>query len=150
MTNMTVSVELDAEFEAAWFVPINIEKLTIYDLWFQIECSGRKNDPDAWVPISSIVTLRDYDVVIKEGFIQTMSNKLKGTILSKVTEIAEIVTPTFAKAIVQELQATIMNYSAAEIIVFEVSPYPVHAAELPYFVAETEEMFVLVGGLDEP
>jgi len=48
-------------------MPVTVQRLKIYGANLFIEFSGRKNDPNAYKPVDSNLTIRDFDVFIKEG-----------------------------------------------------------------------------------
>lgn len=65
MEGLSLEVDLDAQVSAAWFLPVTVQTVIIDNMNFQMEASGRKNDPDCWVPITSKTSIDDFDVIIK-------------------------------------------------------------------------------------
>lgn len=62
IAGMSLDLDLNADVTAAWFIPANLENLQIKNAGFRVVFSGRKNDPDCWLPIESQTSVEDYSV----------------------------------------------------------------------------------------
>ena len=67
VTNLDLDVELDAEIKGGWVMPVTVQRLKIYGANLFLEFSGRKNDPNAYKPVDSKLTIKDFEIFIKES-----------------------------------------------------------------------------------
>jgi len=65
VSGISAEVDIDAEMSAAWLLPANIQKVSVEDVSVILEVSGRKNDPNCWVPISSTTLIGDFDMIVE-------------------------------------------------------------------------------------
>lgn len=134
---LSVAIDLDAEVSAAWLLPVTLEKIIVDGIKFQMEVSGRKNDPLCWVPISSKTSIDDYDVIIKQGIEQRIADRFHGTILDMINGgMADMMVPYMINTLTEMLVADFTGpnpYPSIDIIVLHTTGFEVHAHEMPYF-----------------
>lgn len=102
---VSIDIDIDADVSAAWFLPITIESLIVDNLSFTMEASGRKNDPNCWVPVTSKTHIDDFDVIIKQGITQRTVDRFHGTILDSVNELADMMVPVLLGSIIEFIEA---------------------------------------------
>ena len=88
LEGLFLDLKFNADVSAAWFIPVTVERLSIYNLSFMMEFSGRKNDPEAYLPIKSSLKIDDYDIKIKEELVQDFANRLHAMVLKNIEDIA--------------------------------------------------------------
>ena len=70
LDGLYLDLAFNADVSAAWLVPVTVERLSLYNLSFMMEFSGRKNDPNAYLPVKSMLKIDDYDIKIKQELVQ--------------------------------------------------------------------------------
>ncbi len=59
MSGLTLDMQVESFLEVFGLFHCNVERIIIQNLDFAFTFSGIKNDPDAWVPITSNVSIED-------------------------------------------------------------------------------------------